>query len=60
MRVENSKKAQQFKYLTEVVCNLVTEKHRIWVNGIEFSDEHENDNYENLNLQDSLDALNNQ
>ena len=60
VRVENSKKAQQFKYLTEVVCNLVTEKHRIWVNGIEFSDEHENDNYENLNLQDSLDALNNQ
>jgi len=60
IRVEDSKKAQPFKYLTEVVCNLVTEKHRIWANGIEFADEHENDNYENLNLQDSLDALNNQ
>ncbi len=58
VRVENSKNGREFKYLTEVVCNLVTEKHRIWANGIEFADEHENDNYENLNLQQSLDALN--
>lgn len=60
VRVEDSQKAQPFKYLTEVVCNLVTEKHRIWSNGIEFADEYENDNYENLNLKESLDALNNQ
>ena len=59
VRVENSKNGRLFPYLTEVVCNLVTDKHRIWANGIEFSDEHENDNYENLNLQQSLDALNN-
>lgn len=58
VRVENSKHGREFKYLTEVVCNLVTDKHRIWSNGIEFADEHENDNYENLNLQESLDALN--
>lgn len=58
VRVENSKNGREFKYLTEVVCNLVTDKHRIWANGIEFADEHENDNYENLNLQQSLDALN--
>ena len=38
--------------------HLVTEKHRIWANGIEFADEYENDNYENLNLKESLDALN--
>jgi hypothetical protein len=59
VRVENSRNARQFPYLTEVVCNLVTEKHRIWAGGIEFADEHENDNYENLNLKESLDALNN-
>ncbi len=60
VRIEDSKNGRLFPYLTEVVCNLVTEKHRIWANGIEFADEYENDNYENLNLQDSLDALNNQ
>ena len=59
VRIENSAKGRLFKYLTEVVCNLVTDKHRIWSNGIEFADEHENDNYENLNLEQSLEALNN-
>ena len=58
VRIENSKNGHLFPYLTEVVCNLVTDKHRIWANGIEFADERENDNYENLNLQESLDALN--
>ncbi len=58
LRIEDSARAKVFHYLTEVVCNLVTEKHRIWANSIEFADEHENDNYENLNLQQSLDALN--
>lgn len=60
VRIENSKNGRLFPYLTEVVCNLVTEKHRIWSNGIEFADEYENDAYENLNLKESLDALNNQ
>lgn len=58
VRVEDSKNGRPFKYLTEVVCNLVTDKHRIWAHGVEFADEHENDNYENLNLRQSLDALN--
>ena len=58
VRVENSKNGRSFKYLTEVVCNLTTDKHRIWANGVEFADERETDNYENLSLDASLDALN--
>lgn len=58
VRVENSKGAQKFSYLTEVVCNLVTENHRIWSNGNEFADEHETDNYENLSLDESLVEMN--
>jgi len=58
VRVENSNGARHFKYLTEVVCNLVTENHRIWSNGNEFADEHETDDYENLNLDESLAEMN--
>lgn len=58
VRVENSNGGRSFKFLTEVVCNLTTDHHRIWANGIEFADEQETDNYENLNLDESLAALN--
>lgn len=58
IRVETSPLAKKFPYLTEVVCNLVTEKHRIWAHGNEFADEHETDSYESLNLDDSLVEMN--
>lgn len=58
VRIENSENAREFKHITEVVCNLVTEHHRIWSNGIEFADERETDNYENLDLDESLAELN--
>lgn len=58
IRVEQSRKAYPFKYLTEVVCNLVTDRHRIWANGIEFADERETDKYESLNLDESLAEMN--
>lgn len=40
------------------VYSLVTSNHRIVSNGIEFADEHETDDPENLNMQESLDVLN--
>lgn len=58
VRIENSRLGHKFKYLTEVVCNLVTEKHRIYANGIEFADEHETDLYESLDMDASLQELN--
>ena len=57
-RVENSRRGQKVYGITEVVCNLVTENHRVWVNGIEFADERETDMYESLDLDESLAALN--
>lgn len=57
-RVENSKLGHKFNYLTEVVCNLVTEKHRIYANGIEFADQYETDMYESLDMDESLRELN--
>lgn len=58
IRVESSKLGHQFKYLTEVVCSLVTEKHRIYANGIEFADQYETDLYESLDMEESLAELN--
>lgn len=58
VRVENSKQGRKFSFLTEVVCNLTTESHRIWANGNEFADERETDQYEHLNLDDSLAEMN--
>lgn len=58
VRVENSKLGHRFSYLTEIVCNLVTENHRIYASGIEFADEHETDAYESLDLNESLQELN--
>ncbi len=57
-RVESSKLGHRFKYLTEVVCSLVTEKHRIYANGIEFADQYETDLYESLDMDESLAELN--
>lgn len=58
IRVEASKLAHPFKYLTEVVCNLVTENHRIYAHGIEFADQYETDLYESLDMNESLAELN--
>lgn len=58
IRVENSKLGHKFNYLTEVVCNLVTEKHRIFAHGIEFADQYETDLYESLDMDESLRELN--
>lgn len=57
-RVENSRRGEKIYGITEVVCNITTEQHRIWVNGIEFADEKETDMYESLDLDESLQALN--
>lgn len=58
IRVENSRLGHKFLYLTEVVCSLVTDKHRIYANGIEFADQHETDLYESLDMDESLQELN--
>lgn len=58
IRIENSPTAMRMKGFTEVVCSLTTTRHRIWANGIEFADERETDNYENLDLKESLEELN--
>lgn len=58
VRVENSRRGEKVEGITEVVCNLITDKHRIWVNGVEFADERETDGYESLDLDESLAALN--
>ena len=41
------------------VYNLVTSSHRIWIGGIMFADLHETDNYEMLDLNESIEELNN-
>lgn len=41
-----------------IVYSLVTNLHRIYVNGIQFADEHETDKYESLSLDQSLAELN--
>lgn len=41
-----------------IVWSIVTDKHRVWINGIEMADEHETDRYEELSLTQSLEALN--
>jgi hypothetical protein len=58
LRVEDSKLGKHLPKYVEVVHSLVTSDHRIWVGDIEFADQHENDNYENLNLEQSLAELN--
>jgi len=60
IRVETSSDARRVPNFVEVVFNLVTSDHRIWANGIEFADELETDQYESLNLDESLIALNSQ
>lgn len=41
-----------------IVYSLVTALHRIYVNGIQFADEHETDMYESLSMNESLNELN--
>lgn len=41
-----------------VVYSLVTDLHRIYINGIQFADEHETDKYEYLSMDESLAELN--
>ena len=43
-----------------IVYSIVTSDHRIFVNGIEFADEHETDQYEHLDIDESLKELNRQ
>ena len=43
---------------SDPVFSLVTTKHRIYVHDIEFADEHETEDYEDLNLEESLEVLN--
>lgn len=41
-----------------IVFSLVTSTHRLFINGIEFADEHETDDYEELSIDESLARLN--
>lgn len=41
-----------------IVYSLVTDLHRIYINGIQFADEHETDMYETLSIDESLRELN--
>jgi hypothetical protein len=58
VRVENSE-GKKFKTLGKfkVYC-LITSKHRIFANGVEFADYVETDKYEDLSIDQSLEALN--
>lgn len=58
IRVENTRMGHRIPLLLEVVCNLVTEKHRIYANGIEFADQYETDLYESLDMDESLQEMN--
>lgn len=58
IRVENTRLGHKIPLLVEVVCNLVTEKHRIYANGIEFADQYETDQYESLDMDESLAEMN--
>lgn len=58
VRVENSKFGIPING-GGVVFSLVTSNHRIFINGIEFADEHETNDYESLDMSKSLEALNN-
>lgn len=44
----------------DTVYSIVTSGHRVYSNGIEFADEHETDDYENLTIDQSLEQLNRQ
>ncbi len=56
-RVENSEWAQPLEG-AGIVISLVTDMNRIFINGMEFADEHEGPFYEDLTIEQSLDALN--
>lgn len=57
LRVRNSTYARRIDG-DGIVYSLVTDLHRIYVNGIQFADEHETDMYESLSMEESLRYLN--
>ena len=57
LRVKDSPSAEKIEGIFEVYC-LVTTKHRIFVLGTAFADEHETDDYEQLTIDQSLEMLN--
>lgn len=57
IRVKDSAYAHQIDG-SGIVHSLVTDLHRIYVNDIQFADEHETDMYEHLSIEQSLNALN--
>lgn len=59
LRVKDSDYSQPLKG-DGIVWSIVTDKHRVWVNGIEFADEHESDQWEHLTIDQSLAELNRQ
>jgi hypothetical protein len=59
IRVSDSPHAVPLKYGSKVY-SLCTTDHRIFINGLEFADEIEHDDYENLTIDESLAKLNNQ
>jgi hypothetical protein len=56
-RIKDCKEAYPY-YLEGDVYSICTTNHRMWIKGIEFADEIETDNYENLTIDESLDELN--
>lgn len=57
VRVQDSKEAMPVPG-EGVVVSLVTTTHRLFINGVEFADEHETDDYEELSIDESLVRLN--
>lgn len=57
VRVEDSQAATPVPG-SGIVFSLVTSTHRLFINGIEFADEHETDDYEELSIDESLARLN--
>jgi len=58
VRVANVASILQPEKPYEIVYNLVTSNHRIWVGLIEFADEYETDFYESFTMDQSLEYLN--
>lgn len=57
IRVEDSPHANLIKG-GGIVWSIVTDKHRVWSNGLEMADEVETSHYENLSIKESLAELN--
>lgn len=57
-RVAESRRAIPIPDLRGLVFSLITENHRIYVNGIEFADEAETDDFGDLDFKESIEVLN--